>query len=344
VQDLLRKATAKRASDRHKTALAFRDAVEDVLGPLASPMQLAELLEHHFPAQDSPRAARKQVLEEAMAAHARAWAQTPKESESPMIPLSQHQLMELEAKPRNWRAALPLLFGFVVASALAIAFWYQTRSATPRPVLYGPTSAASGEKAPAPAVHANTLPTAPAPVAPAAAAAPAAAPAAPVNPAPTVAPAPGVQVPAAPPPAGSKDFLTTGIDLTTNPSVEATLDGKSYGRTPVVIPATPGKHTLKLADKGKGIAQTRSVTVGKEGVTPLRFSVGRGTLSVRAPKGANVFVDGRAVGASPSTTCTSTGARTTSKVTLGNAVWQQNFARTEQSLRYDVELKPTNGG
>ena len=35
MQDLLRKATAKRASDRHKTALAFRDAVEDMLGPLA---------------------------------------------------------------------------------------------------------------------------------------------------------------------------------------------------------------------------------------------------------------------------------------------------------------------
>src|SRR5262249_24665574 len=157
VQDLIRKSTAKRASERHKTALAFRDAVEDALGPLASPTQLADLLERHFPAQDSPRAARKQVLEAALAAHARACAQTPKDAESPTIPPSQRQLMELEAKPRRWRAALPLVFSFVVASALAVAFWYQTRSATPRPVLYGPTRSSPTAKAAAPTVSANTL-------------------------------------------------------------------------------------------------------------------------------------------------------------------------------------------
>ena len=46
--------------------------------------------------------------------------------------------MELEARPRRWRAAMPLVFGFVVASALAVAFWSQSRSVAPRPVLYGP--------------------------------------------------------------------------------------------------------------------------------------------------------------------------------------------------------------
>ena len=144
-------------------------------------------------------------------------------------------------------------------------------------------------------------------------------------------------------PAG--DFLTTGIDLTTDPSVEVTMDGKSYGRTPVVIPAIPGRHVLKLTDKAKGIAQNRSVTVAKEGVTPVRLSVGRGTLSVRAPKGANVFVDGRAVGASPIDDLHLYEGSHHIKVTLGDAVWQQDFTlRSEQSLRYDVEMKPANGG
>ena len=350
VQDLIRKATAKRASERHKTALAFRDAVEDTLGPLASPTQLAQLLEHHFPAQDSPRAARKQVLEAALAAHARAWAQTPKESESPTIPLSQRQLMELEAKPRRWRAAMPLVFGFVVASALAVAFWSQSRSVAPRPVLYGPP----GAKVPPPAVNPSTLASATPPAA-AAPAAPAPAPAAvPVAPTPAVPPlsaapaAPAAPAAAAAPAASAKpagDFLTTGIDLTTDPSMEVSLDGKKYGRTPVVIPATPGRHVLNLADKSKGISQNRSVTVGKEGVTPMRFSIGRGTLSVRAPKGANVFVDGRAVGASPIDDLHLYEGAHHIKVTLGDAVWQQSFTlRNEQSLRYDVELKPTNGG
>jgi len=62
VQALLRTATAKRASDRYKTALAFRDAADQVLAPLATPAQLSELLEHHFQAQNSPRAARKPWL------------------------------------------------------------------------------------------------------------------------------------------------------------------------------------------------------------------------------------------------------------------------------------------
>lgn len=139
IQELLRKATAKRASDRYKTALAFRDAVDEVLAPLATPAQLSELLEHHFPAQDSPRAARKQVLDAALAAHARAWAtQTPKVSESPTIPMAARQLAELEAPRFDWRAKMPLVFGVAVAGALGLAFWFQTRNAVPRPMLTVP--------------------------------------------------------------------------------------------------------------------------------------------------------------------------------------------------------------
>ena len=351
VQDLIRKATAKRASERHKTALAFRDAVEDTLGPLATPTALAQLLEHHFPAADSPRAARKQVLEAALAAHARAWQQTAKESEAPTIPLSQRQLMELEAKPRNWRAAMPLVLSFVVASTLAVAFWSQSRSVAPRPVLYSPPGAKVPPPTvvPPPPVSPSTLASATPPAAaPPTTPAPAAAPAAPTpSTAPTAAAPPAAAAPAAPVVSTKTagDFLTTGIDLTTDPSVEVSMDGKKYGRTPVVIPATPGRHVVSLTDKSKGIAQNRSVTVGKEGVTPVRFSVGRGTLSVRAPKGANVFVDGRAVGASPIDDLHLYEGAHHIKVTLGDAVWQQNFTlRNEQSLRYDVELKPTNGG
>ena len=355
VEELLRKATAKRASDRYKTALAFRDAVDQVLAPLATPAQLSELLEHHFPAQDSPRAARKQVLEAALEAHARAWASQPaKASESPTIPMAARELAELEAPRFDWRSKMPLVFGVVVAGALGAVFWLQTRHAVPRPMLTLPPGQ---ERAVAAAAPAGTGTTRPASTV-ATATAPSAAPAVDHVPA-TGATAP-VPLPAAgPPPAAAtapakpavaesrpkSDFMTTGIDLITDPPVEVALDKKPFGRSPIVLPATPGKHVLTLSDPSKGINQSRVVMVKKDGVTPLRLTMGRGTLSVRAPQGARVIVDGRVVGASPVDDLHLFEGTHHLKVTLGDAVWQQSFVlRNEQSLRYDVELKPTNGG
>jgi eukaryotic-like serine/threonine-protein kinase len=342
VQELLRKATAKRASERYKTALAFRDAVDQVFAPLSTPAQLSELLEHHFPAQDSPRAARKQVLDAALEAHARAWAaQPPKPSEAPTIPISQRELAELEAPKFDWRSKIPLLFGVVVASALGVAFVLQSRHAVPRPMIVVPPGQerpAAGVNRPASRVAATTAPVA----APAVDRAPAPA----AAPAPTAAPAPGAA--AKPAVADSRppgSFLTTGLEVVTDPPLEVALDKKPFGRTPIVVPATPGRHVLTLSDQAKGINQSRVVTVRKDGVTPLHLTLGRGTLSVRAPQGARVIVDGRVVGSSPVDDLHLFEGTHHLKVTLGDAVWQQSFQlRSEQSLRYDVELKPTNGG
>ncbi len=349
IQELLRKATAKRASDRYKTALAFRDAVDQVLAPLSTPAQLSELLEHHFPAQDSPRAARKQVLEAALAAHARDWAsQPPKTSESPTIPIAARELAELESPRFDWRAKMPLVFGVAVAGALAGAFWFQTRNAVPRPMLVVPPGQAQNARS-------TSSLTRPAGAGPGAAA-PAAAPAVAVAPSPAAVPSPSA-VPTPPPAASSplktaapdarprSDFLTTGLDLITDPPVEIALDKKPFGRTPLVIPATPGKHVLTLTDPSKGINQSRVVMVKQDGVTSVRLTVGRGTLSVRAPQGARVIVDGRMVGSSPVEDLHLFEGSHHLKVTLGDATWQQSFVlRPEQSLRYDVELKPTHGG
>jgi hypothetical protein len=146
-------------------------------------------------------------------------------------------------------------------------------------------------------------------------------------------------------PRPKSEFLTTGLDLSTDPPVEVALDKKPFGRTPLVIPATPGRHVLTLSEPSKGINQSRVVAVKKDGITPLRLTVGRGTLSVRAPQGARVIVDGRVVGSSPVDDLHLFEGTHHLKVTLGDAIWQQSFVlRSEQSLRYDVELKPTNGG
>src|SRR5271154_4487804 len=67
---VLERATRKRASDRYPTALAFRDAVDQALS-LAPHSDVAAFMERHFPKENSPRAARSQVLAEARAAQAR---------------------------------------------------------------------------------------------------------------------------------------------------------------------------------------------------------------------------------------------------------------------------------
>ncbi|HET9158262.1 MAG TPA: serine/threonine-protein kinase, partial [Myxococcaceae bacterium] len=195
IQALLRKATSKRASERHKTALAFRDAVDQALEPLATPAQLSELLEHHFPAQDSPRAARKQVLDAALAAHERAWAaRPPKASEEPTIPIAQRELAELEAPRFDWRSKLPLVFGVAVAGALGVTFWLQTRHAVPKPMLTLPPGQERAARAPPaiPAPSPSTVTAATAPVvAPASNRVPAPAPSPGPAPVTATAPAPG---------------------------------------------------------------------------------------------------------------------------------------------------------
>ena len=352
IQALLRKATAKRASERFKTALAFRDAVDETLAPLATPAELSELLEHHFPAQDSPRAARKQVLEAALAAHARSWAETPKVSEAPTIPMSARELAELEAPRIDWRAKMPLVFGVAVAGALALAFWFQARNAVPRPMLVVPPGQAQAARPAGPAL-AVARPAATG----AGTTAPSAAPAVAVSPAPSSAAA-GAPAPLPAPTAAAtsgptripgtdarSNFLTTGLELVSDPPVDVALDKKPFGRTPITIPAPPGRHVLTLSDASRGINQSRVVTVKPDGVTSLHLTVGRGTLSVRAPQGARVIVDGRVVGSSPVDDLHLFEGTHHLKVTLGDANWQQSFVlRSEQNLRYDVELKPTNGG
>ena len=67
---VLERATRKRASDRYPTALAFRDAVDQALS-LAPHSDVAAFMERHFPKENSPRAARSQVLAEARAAQSR---------------------------------------------------------------------------------------------------------------------------------------------------------------------------------------------------------------------------------------------------------------------------------
>ena len=85
------------------------------------------------------------------------------------------------------------------------------------------------------------------------------------------------------------------IEVTTDPPGEIWVDGRRVGRTPVTKVVSRGRHKVRFLDKANGIDLTRNVEV-KAPRTPVRFAVGKGTLTVTAPAEADILVDGRKVG------------------------------------------------
>ncbi len=166
---------------------------------------------------------------------------------------------------RRDRATVILAVGIAVAG-LAIGFGLARRGAEPAP------------------------PQSPAPVAPAVSApAPVEATAPGAAPAPSAAPVPRAEPPRREPPA------PPSIEVTADPAGEVYVDGKRAGRAPLSRSVSRGRHKVRLLDKASGVDVTRVVEV-KGPRTPVRFAVGKGTLSVTAPEGAVIFLDGRKVG------------------------------------------------
>jgi eukaryotic-like serine/threonine-protein kinase len=341
---VLERATRKRAADRYPTALAFRDAVDQALS-LAPHGDVAAFMERHFPKENSPRAARIQVLNEALASQARrqaeALARAPK-----LPPPRPAQPHPSEAEPRReWRSRMPLLFGGVVAVLVVGAIVLASRTAITRPMIVMPPVATTATTiSPEPPAAAP----APSPPQPLASLDPGKTEtrtdASPVAPPKAVAPLLGTSASegrlSTPPAPGRSP--TTLLELTVEPSVEVMLDGVKVGKSPITVPAAPGKRVVELIDRTRGIDVKRAVVVGKEGVTRQSFTIGRGTLSVRMPDGASLALDGRVLGTKPGNEIPVYEGTHHLKVTLGDAVWQESFAiRPNDTLKYDVALKPS---
>jgi eukaryotic-like serine/threonine-protein kinase len=336
---VLERATRKRASDRYPTALAFRDAVDQALS-LAPHSDVAAFMERHFPKENSPRAARSQVLAEARAAQARRQEEARARAAKQPPPTA---LPEAPSEPEphfDWRGRLPQLFGAVVAVVLVGTIFIASRNATTKPMIVAPpaTPTAAAISADPPLAAAPPQPLAsrdPSHTETRTDASPALAAKAPVLAAPSsdgrLSPAPAL---------GRSP--TTLLELTVEPAVDVTLDGVKVGRSPVTVAAAPGKRVVELVDKSRGIDLKRAVMVGKEGVTRQAFTIGRGTLTVKMPDGASLALDGRVLGTRPGNEIPVYEGTHHLKVTLGDAVWQETFAiRPNDTLKYDVALKPS---
>lgn len=88
------------------------------------------------------------------------------------------------------------------------------------------------------------------------------------------------------------------VSIASSPSLELLLDGQSLGKTPWSGKLPPGRKVFTLQNKALGISTTRVVTVKTEEVDET-YTFEKGFVSVKAPEGAGVFIDGNRVGTAP---------------------------------------------
>ncbi|HEU4385997.1 MAG TPA: PEGA domain-containing protein [Anaeromyxobacteraceae bacterium] len=174
-----------------------------------------------------------------------------------------------------------------------------------------------------PAAPASAEPAAIAPGAPPLAAEPSAAGATPV-------PAPRAEPRREPPGPPS-------IEVTADPAGEIYVDGKRAGRAPITKAVSRGRHKIRLVDKASGVDVSKVVEV-KGARTPVRIAVGKGTLTVAAPEGAIIFLDGRKVGTGRVDDLPVYEGSHHISVRLGQARNDHEFRiGPDETYRYDVE-------
>jgi len=142
--------------------------------------------------------------------------------------------------------------------------------------------------------------------------------------------------------AGVKDAgIPMGVlDLVVEPRVEASIPGRYLGRTPLSASLPAGRHVLTLSNSVLGIQVTRTLTVPAGGRTSQQFFLNKGFVTVRAPKGAIVTIDGRLVGAAPVEELDLYEGTHLLLVVVNSSRWQRNFKlEPGQRVGFDVDFE-----
>ncbi len=136
------------------------------------------------------------------------------------------------------------------------------------------------------------VPDVPRPAGPVAAPAPEPAVAVPV-------PAPPVAAPRPEPPGAAPARAGVAqkplLEVTSSSPGDVTVDGRRAGPVPLSRTVRVGRHEVRLVNRDVGFDVVRTVEV-RAPRTSLRFEVGKGRLTVTAPDGAEISLDGRKVG------------------------------------------------
>lgn len=141
----------------------------------------------------------------------------------------------------------------------------------------------------------------------------------------------------APPPAVSELQVT----IESRPNLELTIDGTPAGKTPWTGKLALGPHKLKLENKDLLISTGRTLTVQGEQPISQTYKFEKGTVTINAPAGAGIFIDGKKVGTAPLKEPLSIyeGFHRV-LVKVGQAQWTETFTLFEgQKVNFNVELE-----
>jgi hypothetical protein len=130
------------------------------------------------------------------------------------------------------------------------------------------------------------------------------------------------------------------VRIESQPAADLFLEGQLLGRTPWSGRLPPGRKTFRFENKAALLNAFRTVTVKADPVSES-FTFEKGKVSVKAPEGAAIFIDGTRVGTAPirGEIPVYEGSHRIS-VTYGKAKWGEPFTLyPEQSVTFDVELQ-----
>lgn len=149
--------------------------------------------------------------------------------------------------------------------------------------------------------------------------------------------------------AGSKVAATTdddepadangppGLDIETSEGVTILLDDKEIGVGTANVKTTPGKHVLKLVDKD-GRTMRKAIWVPEKGTRKMKLGGGRAFVTIDAPAGSLVKIDGKSIGYAPirGQVPVMSGPHEI-EVMVGKAKWEESFnVKDGQKIHFNV--------
>jgi eukaryotic-like serine/threonine-protein kinase len=354
--EVIRRATAKRAKERYPSALAFREALVAIVGELPTPTALAEFLARQIPRDGDTRRARQALIDKGIAELvAPRPPPTPLVVEPPaprfeaasVLPPAPPAGPPIEVRPAPGAPpapALPLGEPVPVTGPLVPA--HLLPPPLPRPAAASPRPSRLLPRVLVSAVGALMLVSAVGVVwtlrrqtelsvtddtgAPVNIDAPVLMVVEPVD---AGVPLPTKVVPATPVP-------STPVELVVNPDVAVLIDGRQLGHTPLLTQLQPGRHMVTFVDEAKGLRTARLIDV-RATQEKVRFNIrlSLGSVFVDAPHGAQISLDGQELGPAPLPEQTLFEGEHHLRVTRDNAVWERDFVLTgDQRLRFAVDV------
>jgi eukaryotic-like serine/threonine-protein kinase len=319
LEPIIEKACAKKASERYPTPLALREAIEAAVGTeVASVEELSTWLDSLFPQSHQLRADRRHTIDAGIADYVRRqWADQERKPPTGLTPVAAPVVLPKPPAPtvpgrpvtrptapvvvrhaepvddddddRNAGRSAPWIIGLAIFVALIAGFWAWRKANAPIPFADRPDDTRPVRTNEPPKVDAGLI-----------AALDSGAPEVVDASVPSAPDSGATEVDAGRATVDAGPAAEVAISLESSPAVDILLEGKVIGRTPWSGRLPAGKKVFTLQNKELGIASVRWVTLKADPVVE-RFTFEKGAVTVNAPEGAAIFIDGLRVATAPVT-------------------------------------------